>query len=54
VAALALTDAEILAAVEAGLLAQGRGQAVIEPRVHLMPIRPSMAISTCCAATLHR
>ena len=37
VAALALTDDEILAAVEAGLLAQGRGETVIEPRVHLTP-----------------
>ena len=37
VARLALTDDEILAAVEAGLLAQGRGQTVIEPRVHLSP-----------------
>ncbi|MGH6932919.1 MAG: ornithine cyclodeaminase family protein [Dongiaceae bacterium] len=34
---LALTDQEILDAVEAGLLAQGRGQTVIEPRVHLTP-----------------
>lgn len=34
---LAMTDQEILAAVEGGLLAQGRGQAVIEPRVHLVP-----------------
>jgi alanine dehydrogenase len=34
---LAITDEEILAAVEAGLLAQGRGETVIEPRVHLMP-----------------
>jgi len=34
---LALTDQEILEAVEAGLLAQGRGQTVIEPRVHLTP-----------------
>jgi ornithine cyclodeaminase len=32
---LALTDAEILAAVEAGLAAQGRGEVSIEPRVHL-------------------
>jgi len=39
VAALALTDDEILAAVEAGLVAQGRGQTVIEPRVHLIPDR---------------
>ncbi len=37
VAALALTDDEIVAAVEAGLAAQGRGETVIEPRVHLAP-----------------
>ena len=37
VAELALTDDEILAAVEAGLRAQGRGETVIEPRVHLVP-----------------
>jgi len=34
---IALTDDEILAAVEEGLRAQGNGQTVIEPRVHLMP-----------------
>ncbi|MEO1193748.1 MAG: ornithine cyclodeaminase family protein [Pseudomonadota bacterium] len=34
---LNLTDAEILDAVEAGLAAQGRGETVIEPRVHLEP-----------------
>jgi len=34
---LALTDEEILGAVEAGLRAQGLGQTVIEPRVHLEP-----------------
>ena len=34
---LAMTDQEILDAVEAGLRAQGRGQTVIEPRVHLEP-----------------
>jgi len=34
---LALTDDEILAAVEAVLAAQGRGETVIEPRVHLVP-----------------
>jgi ornithine cyclodeaminase len=34
---LALTDEEILAAVEAGLAAQWRGETVIEPRVHLEP-----------------
>jgi ornithine cyclodeaminase len=32
---LALTDAEILGAVEAGLAAQGKGEVSIEPRVHL-------------------
>ncbi len=37
VAALALTNDEILAAVEQGLSAQGRGETVIEPRMHLMP-----------------
>ena len=39
VAALALTDAEILRAVEDGLRAQGEGRTVIEPRVHLAPGR---------------
>ena len=34
---LAMTDAEILDAVEQGLLAQGQGATVIEPRVHLQP-----------------
>ena len=37
IAALALTDDEILAAVEGGLRAQGLGQTVLEPRVHLVP-----------------
>ncbi|VTU16595.1 ornithine cyclodeaminase family protein [Variovorax sp. PBL-E5] len=37
VQALAMTDAEIIAAVEDGLLAQGRGQTTIEPRMHLVP-----------------
>src|SRR5258707_6250519 len=37
VARLALSDAEILHAVEAGLDAQGRGLTVIEPRMHLVP-----------------
>ena len=32
-----LTGREILAAVESGLQAQGRGQTVIEPRMHLLP-----------------
>lgn len=35
--ALAMTDVEILAAVEAGLRAQGESQTVIEPRMHLVP-----------------
>ncbi len=35
--AVSLPDAEILAAVESGLAAQGHGQTVIEPRVHLEP-----------------
>ncbi|GAB2863162.1 ornithine cyclodeaminase family protein [Actinoallomurus bryophytorum] len=34
---LALDDAAVLAAVEAGLRAQGLGETVIEPRVHLEP-----------------
>jgi len=37
VAELALTDTEILDAVEAGLVAAGRGETVIEPRMHLRP-----------------
>jgi alanine dehydrogenase len=37
IARLALTDAEILDAVEQGLAAQGRREVVIEPRVHLVP-----------------
>jgi alanine dehydrogenase len=37
VAALALSDDEILAAIEAALAAQGRGETVIEPRMHLIP-----------------
>lgn len=34
---LSLSDEEILNAVEQGLYAQGSGQTVIEPRVHLVP-----------------
>ncbi len=34
---LKITDQEILNAVEAGLLAQGQGKTVVEPRVHLVP-----------------
>jgi ornithine cyclodeaminase len=37
IARLAMTDEEIIAAVEEGLMAQGTGGAVIEPRVHLTP-----------------
>jgi ornithine cyclodeaminase len=37
VKALAITDAEILGAVESALRAQGQGKTVIEPRVHLIP-----------------
>jgi len=32
-----MTDAEVLAAVEEGLRAQGRGETTIEPRMHLVP-----------------
>ncbi len=35
--ALAMTDDEILAAIESQLAAQGRGETVIEPRTHLNP-----------------
>ncbi len=35
--ALAITDDEIIAAIETSLAAQGRGETVIEPRVHLKP-----------------
>jgi ornithine cyclodeaminase len=35
--ALSLTNEEILTTVEQALAAQGRGEAVIEPRVHLIP-----------------
>ena len=37
VARLALTDDEIIGAVETALTAQGRGETVIEPRMHLVP-----------------
>ncbi|MEM7404244.1 MAG: ornithine cyclodeaminase family protein [Pseudomonadota bacterium] len=37
VESLAMTPQEILDAVESGLAAQGRGETVIEPRVHLQP-----------------
>jgi alanine dehydrogenase len=34
---IALTDEEILGAIESSLATQGRGEAVIEPRMHLEP-----------------
>jgi ornithine cyclodeaminase len=37
VEALGITDAELIAAVEDQLATQGRGEAVIEPRMHLEP-----------------
>jgi alanine dehydrogenase len=37
VEAAALADEEIIAAIEAGLAMQGRGETVIEPRTHLEP-----------------
>ena len=37
VQALAMTDVEIVDAVEQGLIAQGRGETTIEPRMHLVP-----------------
>ena len=37
IAGLNMSDAEILAAVEESLRAQGLGQTRIEPRVHLVP-----------------
>jgi alanine dehydrogenase len=39
VEAAALSDDEILAAIEGSLAAQGRGETVIEPRMHLIPDR---------------
>jgi alanine dehydrogenase len=37
IAELAMTDDELIAAIETSLAAQGRGETVIEPRVHLKP-----------------
>ena len=37
VASAALADGEIIGAIEAALAMQGRGETVIEPRVHLVP-----------------
>ena len=41
IAALALTDDEILQAIESSLAMQGRGECVIEPRMHLAGRRAS-------------
>ena len=37
IAELAMTDGELLEAIETSLAAQGRGETVIEPRMHLKP-----------------
>src|SRR3569833_3731324 len=37
VQALSMTDAEIVGAVERALIAQGKGETAIEPRMHLIP-----------------
>ncbi|MEP6969361.1 MAG: ornithine cyclodeaminase family protein, partial [Betaproteobacteria bacterium] len=34
---LGITDAEVLQAIEGSLASQGRGECVIEPRMHLNP-----------------
>ena len=47
---LAITDDEIIGAIEASLAAQGRGETVIEPRMHLCRTPTCTATSTCCAA----
>ena len=41
---LALSDAEILRAVDESLIAQGRGEVVIEPRVHLVPENSALGL----------
>jgi hypothetical protein len=51
---LALTNEEILAAVEQALAAQGRGETVIEPRVISSPRVRTKGISTCCAGISER
>ncbi len=42
---LGLSNDEILSAIEASLGIQGRGEAVIEPRTHLIPGGSSSLIS---------
>jgi alanine dehydrogenase len=53
VAALDLTDDEILGAVERALDAQGRKEAVIEPRVHLIPEDPARGHFNVLRGVLH-
>ena len=43
IAQLNMSDAEVLAAIEESLLAQGNGQTAIEPRMHLMPSKAASA-----------
>ena len=50
VEAAALSDAEILATIEGSLAMQGRGETVIEPRVHLEPRSGVAGTSTCSGA----
>jgi alanine dehydrogenase len=53
IAALDLTDGEILGAVERALDAQGRKEAVIEPRVHLIPKDPARGHFNVLRGVLH-
>jgi alanine dehydrogenase len=53
IAALDLTDGEILGAVERALDAQGRKEAVIEPRVHLIPQDPARGHFNVLRGVLH-
>ncbi len=53
VAALELTNDEILGAVERALEAQGRKEAVIEPRVHLIPKDPALGHFNVLRGVLH-
>jgi alanine dehydrogenase len=53
IAALDLTDDEILGAVEQALDAQGREEAVIEPRVHLIPNNSALGHFNVLRGVLH-
>jgi alanine dehydrogenase len=53
IAALDLTEGEILGAVERALDAQGRNEAVIEPRVHLIPKDPARGHFNVLRGVLH-